>query len=102
MEEMNETFVFEDENGKDREASVITRMGVEGTDVQYIIFSIDDDTDTRDVPEDDKQAIIMAARIEKDAEGNETYVDIEDDEEKDAVFEAFNEAYKNVVNNNLA
>lgn len=99
MNKFEDNFIIEDENGKEHEAVTIVRMKVEDTDLEYLIYSIDDETDTRDVPDEEKDVIILASRIEKDAEGNEVLKDIEDEEEKDAVFEAFNEAYKNALNN---
>ena len=94
-----ETFIVEDEEGKELEATVITRMQVEGTDLMYLIYSIDDESDTRDVPDDEKQVIIMAARINKDEEGNEILENIDNEEEKQAVFEAFSDTYKEAMNN---
>lgn len=93
-ENEEETFMVEDENGNEIEATVITRMQVEDTDVEYLIYSIDDASDTRDVPEDEKQVIIMAARIEHDENGDEVLENLSDEEEKQAVFEAFSETYQ--------
>ncbi|MBO6194716.1 MAG: DUF1292 domain-containing protein [Bacilli bacterium] len=90
----DDTFIVEDENGKEIEATIITRMQVEDTDLEYLIYSIDDETDTRDVPEEEKQVIIMAARIGQDENGEEILENITDEEEKQAVFEAFSETYK--------
>ena len=98
MENVNDTFMVEDENGKEIEATVITRMQVEDTDLEYLIYSIDDETDTRDVPDEEKQVIIMAARIDKDENGEEVLSNIEDEEEKQAVYEAFTESYNKSVN----
>lgn len=98
MENVNDTFMVEDENGKEIEATVITRMQVEDTDLEYLIYSIDDETDTRDVSDEEKQVIIMAARIDKDENGEEVLSNIEDDEEKQAVYEAFTESYNRAMN----
>ena len=98
MEEKN-TFYVEDENGKEILATEITRMKVEDTDLEYLIYAIDDESDTRDVPEDEKQVIIMAARIVKGENGEETLENLEDEEEKQAVFEAFSDAYKDSTEN---
>ena len=96
----NETFIVEDEEGKELEATVITRMQVEDTDLEYLIYSIDDETDTRDVPDDEKQVIIMAARIVKDEEGNEVLQNIDNEEEKQAVYDAFSDSYKEAIGAN--
>ena len=93
MEEKN-TFIVEDENGKEIEATEIVRMKVEDTDLEYLIYSIDDENDTRDVPEEEKQVIIMAAKVLKDENGNDVLENIENEEEKQAVYEAFSESYK--------
>lgn len=98
MENNIDTFIVQDENGKEIEATVITRMQVEGTDLEYLFYSIDDETDTRDVPEDEKQVIIMAARIIKDENGEEQLENIDNEEEKQAVYEAFTETYNNSIN----
>lgn len=98
MEEKN-TFIVEDENGKEIEATEITRMKVEDTDLEYLIYSIDDETDTRDVPEEEKQVIIMAAKIIKDENEEEKLENISDKEEKQAVYEAFTELYKQATDN---
>lgn len=92
MEERN-TFLVEDENGKEIEATEITRMKVEDTDLEYLIYSIDDE-DSKDLPEEEKKVIIMAARVTKDENGEEKLENIEDEEEKQAVYEAFSESYK--------
>ena len=94
-DKIEDTFIVEDENGKEIEATVITRMQVEDTDVEYLIYSIDDENDTRDVPDEEKQVIIMAARITHDENGEEILENLDSEEEKQAVFEAFTELYKN-------
>lgn len=92
MEERN-TFLVEDENGNEIEATEITRMKVEDTNLEYLIYSIDDE-ETKDLPEEQQQVIILAARVTKDENGEERLENIEDEEEKQAVFEAFSESYK--------
>ncbi len=97
MDKDRDTFIVEDENGKELTATIITRMKVEGTNLEYLIYSIDDENDTRDVPDDEKQVIIMAAKILKDETGEEVLANIESQEEKQAVYEAFNESYKKAM-----
>ena len=96
--ENNDTFIVEDEMGREIEATPITRMQVEDTNLEYLIYSIDDENDTRDVSEEDKQVLVMAARINYDENGNEVLENINDEEEKQAVFEAFSETYQNASN----
>lgn len=86
-------FIVEDENGNEIEATEITRMKVEDTDLEYLIYSIDDEN-SKDLPDEEKQVIIMAARVIKDENGEEKLENIEDEEEKQVVYEAFSESYK--------
>lgn len=97
MENIKETFLVEDENGKELVATVITRIKVEDTDLEYLIYSIDDEKDTRNVPENDKHVIIMAAKVNKDENGDEYLTNIEDEEEKKAIYDAFTESYNKAM-----
>ena len=64
MEE-KDTFLVEDENGKAIEATEITRLKIKDTDLEYLIYAIDDENNINK-SEEDKQVIIMAAKILKD------------------------------------
>ena len=75
-----ETILLNDEEGKEIEFDVLTKLDIE--DKEYLIV-------TR-TGEDDVDAI--ALRVDKDEEGNEILVTIEDDEE----FEIISEAYEAV------
>lgn len=97
MENVKETFLVEDEKGKELVATVITRIKVEDTDLEYLIYSIDDEKDTRNVPENDKHVIIMAAKVNKDENGDEYLTNIEDEEEKKAIYDAFTESYNKAM-----
>ncbi|MBR2713080.1 MAG: DUF1292 domain-containing protein [Bacilli bacterium] len=97
MEKDRDTFIVENEKGEELTATIITRMQVEGTNLEYLIYSIDDVNDTRDVPEDEKQVIIMAAKILKDEDGEEVLANIENPEEKQAVYEAFTDSYNKAM-----
>ena len=87
------TFLVEDENGEQIEATELTRIKVEDTDLEYLIYSIDDEN-TKNLSEEEKQVIIMAAKVIKDENGEEVLMNLEDDEEKQAVYEAFSDSYK--------
>ena len=91
------TFNMIDEHGKEYEAKVIKRMKVKDTDLEYLIYLLPDETDTRDVPEEEKKVLILAARIEKNDNGEEELVDLDNENERIAVFEAFNEFYKRTL-----
>ena len=80
MDNNVETILLNDEEGKEIEFDVLTKLDIE--DKEYLIV-------TR-TGEDDVDAI--ALRVDKDAEGNEILVTIEDDEE----FEMISEAYEAV------
>ena len=49
------TFLVQDENGNEILATEITRMYINDTNIKYLIYSIDDQNDTRDVPDSEKQ-----------------------------------------------
>ena len=80
MDNNVETILLNDEEGKEIEFDVLTKLDIE--DKEYLIV-------TR-TGEDDVDAI--ALRVDKDGEGNEILVTIEDDEE----FEMISEAYEAV------
>lgn len=80
MDNNVETILLNDEEGNEIEFDVLTKLDIE--DKEYLVV-------TR-TGEDDVDAI--ALRIDKDAEGNEILVTIEDDEE----FEMISEAYEAV------
>lgn len=97
MEFDKDTFIVEDENGREITATTITRMQIEGTDLEYLIYYIDDENDTRDVPDEEKQVKILAAKISKNEIGEEVLTNIENNEEKQAVYEAFTASYNNAM-----
>ena len=100
MDRELETFKVIDEKGNELTATVVTRLEIEGTGQKYLIYSIDDIEDTRDVPEEEKKVFIMAARIDLDESGNEKLSNLTDDSEKKMVYNAFAETYKELVSQN--
>ena len=100
MDRELETFKVIDEKGNELVATVVTRLEIKGTDKRYLIYSIDDIEDTRDVPEEEKKVFIMAARIDADENGNEKLFNLTDDAEKKTVYNAFAESYKELVSQN--
>ncbi|WP_104372580.1 DUF1292 domain-containing protein [Desulfocucumis palustris] len=75
----DEVLTLIDENGEERNFTVIDILEVEGTEYA-ILLPVDEESD---------EAIIL--RFEKDEEGNELLVDIEDDEEWEKVADAWEE-----------
>ena len=71
-----QTFVVQDEYGKNMVAELLTILEIDG--VEYAVYSIDSSEEDSDV---------YVARVVKDAEGNDEIVTIENDEERTKVFE---------------
>jgi len=77
MDNNVETILLNDEEGNEIEFDVLTKLDIE--DKEYIIVA----------PTGEEDIDAIALRIDKDAEGNDILVTIEDDEE----FEMISEAY---------
>ena len=75
-EEEAQTFVVQDEFGRNMVAELLTIVEIDG--IEYAVYSIDASEEESDV---------FVARIVKDAEGNDNIADIEDEEERAKVFE---------------
>ena len=71
-----QTFVVQDEFGRNMVAELLTILEVDG--IEYAVYSVDANEEESDV---------FVARIVKDAEGNDNIVDIENEEERTKVFE---------------
>lgn len=78
QEELEEvqTFVVQDEFGRNMVAELLTIVEIDG--IEYAVYSIDATEEESDV---------FVARIVKDEEGNDNIVSIEDEAEKAKVFE---------------
>ena len=77
MDNNVETILLYDEEGKEIEFDVLTKLDIK--DKEYVIVA----------PTGEEDIDAIALRIEKDAEGSDILVTIEDDEE----FEMISEAY---------
>jgi len=77
MDNNVETILSYDEEGKEIEFDVLTKLDIE--DKEYVIVA----------PTGEEDIDAIALRIDKDAEGNDILVTIEEDEE----FEMISEAY---------
>ena len=72
-----ETILLNDEEGNEIEFDVLTKLDIE--DKEYVIVA----------PTGEEDIDAIALRIDKDAEGNDILVTIEDDEEFEMVSEAY-------------
>ena len=80
MDNNVETILLNDEEGKEIEFDVLTKLDIE--DKEYVIVA----------PTGEEDIDAIALRVDKDAEGNDILVTIEDDEE----FEMISEAYETI------
>lgn len=78
MNEEREIFQLEDEEGQLIDCELLDVIEVEGSQY-YILLPIEDN--------DEEEAIIL--KLDKDSEGNESLVTIEDDEEWEKVADAW-------------
>lgn len=86
---MDEKFILTLDNGKKVPATPITRLLVDGTEIEYFYYSIEeDDSDSGDVA-------ILASRILVE-DGKEKLVDLADEEERQVAYNLFSETYKRV------
>ncbi len=82
MDEMDDVVVLTDENGQQREFSIVDVIEVDGREYAILV-----PTDEQESDEDADEAVIL--RIDHDEDDNEVLVDIEDDEEWEHVAEAW-------------
>ena len=85
MDNNVETVLLYDEDGKEIEFDVLTKLDIK--DKEYVIVA----------PTGEEDIDAIALRIEKDAEGSDILVTIEDDEE----FEMISEAYDTVFSDEI-
>ena len=85
MDNNVETILLNDEEGNEIEFDVLTKLDIE--DKEYVIVA----------PTGEEDIDAIALRIDKDAEGNDILVTIEDDEE----FEMISEAYEAIFSDEL-
>ncbi len=77
MDNYVDTILLNDEEGNEIEFDVLTKLDIE--DKEYVIVA----------PTGEEDIDAVALRIDKDAEGNDILVTIEDDEEFEMVSEAY-------------
>ncbi len=83
MEE-KETFIMKDENGNEKEAEIITIIEIDNK--EYVIYAVNKNEESDN---------IFASRIIKDENGNDVIKSIENQEEKNKVFEIIKELLSN-------
>ncbi|MCI6002491.1 MAG: DUF1292 domain-containing protein [Tenericutes bacterium] len=83
MEE-KETFIMKDENGNEKEAEIITVIEIDNK--EYVIYAVNKNEESDN---------IFASRIIKDENGNNVIKSIENQEEKEKVFEIIKELLSN-------
>lgn len=83
MEE-KETFIMKDENGNEKEAEIITVIEIDNK--EYAIYAVNKNEESDN---------IFASRIIKDENGNNVIKSIENQEEKEKVFEIIKELLSN-------
>lgn len=83
MEE-KETFIMIDENGNEKEAEIITIIEIDNK--EYVIYAVNKNEESDN---------IFASRIIKDENGNDVIKAIENQEEKNKVFEIIKELLSN-------
>lgn len=83
MEE-KETFIMKDENGNEKEAEIITVIEIDNK--EYVIYAVNKNEESDN---------IFASRIIKDENGNNVIKSIDNQEEKEKVFEIIKELLSN-------
>lgn len=83
MEE-KETFIMKDENGNEKEAEIITVIEIDNK--EYVIYAVNKNEESDN---------IFASRIIKDENGNNVIKTIDNQEEKEKVFEIIKELLSN-------
>lgn len=81
---MEEKFFVVLEDGRRVEATPITRLELDGTDIEYLYYSID---------EENGEVSILSSRIGV-KDGEEFLIDLKDEEERQIAYELFSETYK--------
>ena len=82
--EDKETFIMIDENGNEKEAEIITIIEIDNK--EYVIYAVNKNEESDN---------IFASRIIKDENGNDVIKSIENQEEKNKVFEIIKELLSN-------
>ena len=87
---MGDNFEIELNNGKKKEATLITRINAENAKNEYIYYFIKNT--------DDNNVSIYASKIIKE-DGKEIMKDLENEEERQEAYKIFSETYKSLREN---
>ncbi len=85
---MNDKFKVVDENGKEKEAEVVTAFSYK--EKEYVIYS---------TKEADDNYNVYVSRLEKDNNGYDNIIDIEDDKEREEIHNITNEILLSIKKN---
>ena len=85
---MGEKFEIELTDGSKKEASLITRIKEEGTDIEYLYYSVEDGDNSENV------SIFAAKLIVED--GKEVMKNLDNEEERQNAYKIFSETYKKI------
>ena len=77
-------------NGIDKIAHIVTRLGLENTNIEYIYYNVDGEKNTNN------DCLLFSSRIKVNEDGTEEIIEIENEEEKKIAFELFSNAFKNL------
>lgn len=91
---MGDKFFVVLEDGSRKCATPITRLKIDGKNIEYLYYSIDDDDSGQS-----SNVSILASRIEV-KNNQEVLVDLKDEEERQIAYELFSETYKNLKQKN--
>jgi uncharacterized protein YrzB (UPF0473 family) len=81
MEEREDIIVMVDENGEEEEFEFLDNIEMEGNEYVVLMPYTEEDTD------DEAEVVIL--KVLHDENGEDTFVNIEDEDELDSVFEQF-------------
>ncbi len=88
---MGDKFFVVLEDGSRKCATPITRLKIDGKNIEYLYYSIDDDEEGSQ----SSSVSILASRIEV-KDNQEILVNLKDEEERQIAYELFSETYKNL------
>lgn len=89
---MGEKFEIELTDGTKKEATLITRIKQEGTDIEYLYYSVEDDASS------DNVSIFASKLVVED--GKEVMKNLDSEEERQNAYKVFSETYKKIREQN--
>lgn len=89
---MGDKFEIELTDGTKKEATLITRIRQEGTDIDYLYYSVDEDDNSGNVS-------IFASKIVNE-DGKEVMKNLDNEDERQNAYKIFSETYKKIREQN--